>query len=58
MPRWAKSWACSRATGPPPMTISDSGNSSSSMAVVEVRNPLSASPGISGIAGSAPVASR
>ena len=36
-PSRANSWACSKATYPPPRTSSDSGTSSSSIAVVEVR---------------------
>lgn len=57
-PRWAKSWACSIPTYPPPITTIDGGTSSSSIAVVDVKYSTLSKPGSSGMAGSAPVATR
>src|SRR5262249_20970783 len=58
LPSRANSCACSRPTALPPTTSSDSGTAGRSIAVVEVRYPDSASPGMSATAGVAPVATR
>ena len=56
-PSRENTWANSRPIGPPPSTTTDSGSSFWSKTVSWFQCPASASPGIGGVEGSAPVAS-
>ena len=55
-PNLAKHWASSQPIGPPPRTTSRGGNALRFQTVSEVRQPISASPGIGGTKGCAPAA--